>query len=80
MEIFCLICQRYEKAPANAQGVWTTRGIKDWNHATEMLKLHNESKWHKDALSRLECLKSNSIQVVLLSDVIQKIYACIANQ
>lgn len=21
----------------------------NWNHATEMLKLHNESKWHRDS-------------------------------
>lgn len=47
--MFCYICQKYGKPPANARGAWTSRGIADWNHATEMLKLHNDSKWHKDA-------------------------------
>ena len=33
--------------PATARG--TSRGIKNWNHATELLKLHSESVWHRDA-------------------------------
>ena len=45
--MFCSLCQKHGKPPAN--GAWTSRGIVDWNHATEMLKLHNESKWHKEA-------------------------------
>ena len=24
------------------------KGVTDWNHATEMLKQHNDSKGHKD--------------------------------
>ena len=26
-----------------------TRGIVDWNHATELLKQHSRSKWHQDS-------------------------------
>ena len=47
--LFCGICQRHGKPPANARGAWTLQGIVDWNHGTEMLKQHNNSKWHKDA-------------------------------
>lgn len=47
--MFCKLCQKYGNPPGNACGAWTTRGISRWNYATEMLKLHNESKWHKDA-------------------------------
>ena len=36
--------------PPSARGAWTTRGITDWNHATEMLKQHNMSQWHRDAV------------------------------
>ena len=45
----CCICQKHGKPPANARGAWTLQGIVDWNHGTEMLKQHNNSKWHKDA-------------------------------
>ena len=31
------------KALASARGAWTVRGVTDWNHATEMLKQHNDS-------------------------------------
>lgn len=47
--MFCRLCQAHGKPPATARGGWTIRGIVDWNHATELLKLHNESKWHKDS-------------------------------
>ena len=47
--MFCRLCQEHGKPPANTRGAWTSRGILDWNHATEMLKLHNDSQWHKDA-------------------------------
>ena len=48
--MFCRLCQKSGTAPATARGVWTTRGIKDWNHATELLKLHSQSKWHRDSV------------------------------
>lgn len=47
--MFCRLCQEHGKPPPNAQGAWTSRGVCDWNHATEMLKLHSKSKWHNDA-------------------------------
>ena len=47
--MFCQLCQEFGKPPANARGAWTTRGIADWNHGTDLLGLHNGSKWHKDA-------------------------------
>ena len=33
--MFCKICQKWGRAPSTARGVWTARGIKDWNHATQ---------------------------------------------
>ena len=47
--MFCGTCQKWGKSPSRSQGAWTTRGIKDWNHATELLKLHGNSQWHRDA-------------------------------
>ena len=26
-----------------------TKGIVDWNHATELLKQHSGSKWHQES-------------------------------
>jgi hypothetical protein len=46
--MFCKLCQKFGKPPATARGAWTSRGIINWNHATEMLKRHDDSKWHKD--------------------------------
>ena len=43
-------CQKYGNAPAGCRGAWTTRGVKDWNHATELLKQHMRSQWHRDAV------------------------------
>ena len=37
------------KVLAGHQHAWTVKGVTDWNHATEMLKQHNDSKGHKDA-------------------------------
>ncbi len=47
--MFCRICQKYGHLPLKAKGGWTVREICDWNHATELLKLHDSAKWHKDA-------------------------------
>ena len=52
----CNICQKYGKPPATARGatsrgVGTSRGVADWNHATELLKWHKQSKWwHQDGV------------------------------
>ena len=38
------------KAPPTARGRWATRGMTDWNHASELLKQHNDSMWHRDSV------------------------------
>ena len=48
--MFCKLCQKRGIAPSTARGAWTTRGIQDWNHATEELKEHSQSKCHRDAV------------------------------
>ena len=51
--MFCKVCQ--EKGtpppPQAAKGAWTIRVRRDWNHATEKLKNHNTSQWHRDAVT-----------------------------
>ena len=47
--MFCSVCQEWGKPPSGARGAWTTRGITDWNHATELLKQHANSQWHRDS-------------------------------
>ena len=37
------------KPPAGSRGAWKTKGISDWNHATELLKHHADCQWHRDA-------------------------------
>ena len=49
--MFCKnVPKKRGKPPSTARGAWTSRGITDWNHATEHLKNHSESKWHQDAV------------------------------
>ena len=48
--MFCNTCQKYGNTPAECRGAWTTRGVKDWNHATKLLKQHMHSQWHRDAV------------------------------
>ena len=48
--MFCIFCQKSGNSPATARGAWTSRGVKDWNYATELLKLHSQSKWHRDSV------------------------------
>ena len=43
------VCQKWDKPPAGSRSGWTTRGITDWNHASELLKQHADSLWHRDA-------------------------------
>ena len=47
--MFCTLCKKWGRPPPSAKGGWTTRGIVDWNHATEPLKQHSASKWHQDS-------------------------------
>ena len=46
--MFCL-CKKWERPPPCAKGGRRTRGIVDWNHATELLKQHSASKWQQDS-------------------------------
>ncbi len=45
----CTPCKIWGRPPPIAKGGWTTRGIVDWNHATELLKQHSGSKCHQDS-------------------------------
>ena len=47
--MFCTLCKKWGRPPPSVKGGWTTRGIVDWNYATELLKGHSESKWHQDS-------------------------------
>ena len=38
-----------ERPPVSAKGGWSTRGIVDWNHATELLKQYSGSIWYQDS-------------------------------
>ena len=33
--MFCALCKKWGRPPPSANSGWTTRGIVDWNHATE---------------------------------------------
>ena len=46
--LFCTLYKKWGRPPPSAKGGWRTRGIVDWNHATELLKQHSGSKWHQD--------------------------------
>ena len=39
----------YKKVWEKVYPWWTTKGIVDWNHATELLKQHSGSKWQQDS-------------------------------
>ena len=47
--MFCTLCKKWGRPPPSEKGGWRTRGIVDWNHATELLKQHIGSKWHQDS-------------------------------
>ena len=38
------------KTTPSTKGGWTARGISDWNHASELIKQHESSRWHKDSI------------------------------
>ena len=63
--MFCKLCQERGNPPPTARGAWTARGVKDWNHATELLKLHSESQWHKDAMVYCRMAEQGRNQSVL---------------
>ncbi len=64
--MFFPLCQKIGKPPANALGAWTSRGVSDWNHGTKMLKLHNDSKWHKDVAMMARIAEQLSVVVLQL--------------
>lgn len=35
--MFCTICQKWGKPTPGSRGAWTSKGITDWSHATELL-------------------------------------------
>ena len=49
--ISCLFIYKCTVVPVvpDLRVAWTTSGIVDWNHATELLKQHSGSKWHQDS-------------------------------
>uniref|UniRef100_A0A1X7VXB8 Uncharacterized protein n=1 Tax=Amphimedon queenslandica TaxID=400682 RepID=A0A1X7VXB8_AMPQE len=49
--MYCTVCQKWGNPPAGARGAWTTTGICDWNHGTELLRQLGQSKWHSDTAS-----------------------------
>ena len=56
---------RSGNAPSTAKCSWTTRGIQDWNHATEQLKQHSQSKCHRDAVIHARMAEQGKEQSVL---------------
>ena len=56
-----MFCRTWGKPPSTARGAWTSRGILDWNHATELLKLHSGSKWHNDAVLMSRIVEQPSV-------------------
>lgn len=63
--MFCKLCQQRGNPPSTARGAWTSRGIKDWNHATELLKQHSKSHWHRDAIVYCRMAEQGRSQSVL---------------
>ncbi|KAI6659401.1 Zinc finger protein [Oopsacas minuta] len=56
-----VICEDPRKG---SRGAWTSRGVTNWSHATELLRAHGESRCHRDAAvtagksKQVECGKS----------------------
>ena len=63
--MFCKLCQKRGNAPSTARGAWTTQGIQDWNHATEQLKEHSQSKCPRDAVIHARMTEQGKEQSVL---------------
>jgi len=59
--MFCHICQKIGKPPGTARGAWTSRGVCDWNNATEDVKAHIDSQWHQDASVAARMAKQPSV-------------------
>ena len=72
--MFWKLCQKFGKPPATARGAWTTRGIVDWNHGTEQLKLHNEAKWHQDSAITARMAEQQSVLELQQSAAMRSLY------
>ena len=44
--MFCAVCQKYGKPPAQARGAWFTHPISNWSKAVELINKHEKSEWH----------------------------------
>ena len=62
--MLCTHCKKWERPPS-AYGGRSTRGIVDWNHATELLKQHSGSKWHQDSSITAKMTKHVEQQIVI---------------
>ena len=60
------------KATSKCKGGWTTRGIVDWNHTTELLKQHSGSKWHQDSSITVRMAKHVEQQNVIEMQCVAK--------
>ena len=50
--MFCSVCKKYGKPPAQARGAWVQRPVTNWVKATELLNKHEKSEWHKIAFEK----------------------------
>ena len=64
-ECFANYARSVEIHLPTARGAWTSRGVKDWNHATEQLREHSQSKWHRDAIIHARMAEQGEQQSVL---------------
>ena len=44
--MFCTICQKWDHPTAGSRGAWTSKGVTDWSHVTELSRAHGESRCH----------------------------------
>ena len=63
--MFCKLCQKSGNPPSIARVAWTVSGVQDWNHATEQLREHRQSKWHTDAVIYARMAEQGEKQSVL---------------
>ena len=64
--MFCEICGKYGKPPASACGAWTSKPVKNWIKATELLRQHEKSEYslasvEVQAMSSLASTSGNNI-------------------
>ena len=67
--MFCSHSKKWGRPSPSAKGGWTTRRIIDWKHASKLLKLHSESKWHQDSSVTEKWLSMQSSRMALKCNV-----------